>query len=162
LKTARTRSSPRGISKGIEQDSGGRLDEQQTFPHINYPALLLRQRLQNVPQKSLSPQPIDFVAMILPDRRSYWPYGGDLRQLIIDTKQAGQLRLRPVKNLCQKDAGEPLEMEDIPWHSGLPLALFEDENLHVPAGVDKADWRSQWHSEREWLQAINACRYSKA
>jgi len=145
---------------GITLDSQGNLDEGRTFRRVNYPPLLLRQRATNVPQKELAYQPIDFVAMILPDRDSYWLYKDDLRQLIIDTNAQGQLRLRPVKNLNQEDAGSPVTSEDIPWQSGLPLALFEDANLHIPAGADKAEWLSTWHSEREWMQAIHECRYS--
>jgi hypothetical protein len=145
---------------GITLNSAGNLDEERTFRHVNYPQLLLKQRAGNVPQKRLSAQPIDFVAMILPDRRSYWLYNDDARQLIIETNAAGQIRLRPVKNLCQMDAGAAVNVEDIAWQAGLPLALFEDVNLHVPAGTERAEWLSSWHSEREWMRAIHQCRYS--
>ncbi len=46
------------------------------------------------------------------------------------------------------------------WRSGLPLALFEDPQLHVPAGATKEVWLSQWHSEQEWLRAVHQTRYS--
>jgi len=150
-----------GVSAaGITLDSQGNLDEALTFRHVNYPQLLLRQRANNVPQKNLSYQPIDFVAMILPDQHSYWLYNDDHRQLIIETNPGGQICLRPVKNLNQADAGAPVNSEDIPWQNGLPLALFEDANLHIPPGSDRAEWLSSWHSEREWMQAIHECRYS--
>jgi len=150
-----------GVSAaGITLDSQGNLDEGATFRHVNYPQLLLRQRANNVPQKTLSYQPIDFVAMILPDQHSYWLYNDDRRQLIIETNADGQIRLRPVKNLNQPDAGAPVTSENIPWQNGLPLALFEDANLHIPPGNDRAEWLSHWHSEREWMQAIHECRYS--
>jgi hypothetical protein len=145
---------------GITLDDAGRLDEERTFRHVNYPQLLLRQRANNVPQKSFSNQPIDFVAMILPDRRSYWLYSDESRQLMIETDTDGRIRLRPVKKLSQADAGTPLQVEDIAWQSGLPLALFEDAKLHIPAGAERGAWLSQWHSEREWMQAIHECRYS--
>jgi hypothetical protein len=145
---------------GITLDDAGRLDEERTFRHVNYPQLLLRQRANNVPQKSFSNQPIDFVAMILPDRRSYWLYSDESRQLMIETDADGRIRLRPVKKLSQADAGTPVQMEDIAWQSGLPLALFEDAKLHIPAGAERGAWLSQWHSEREWMQAIHECRYS--
>ncbi len=145
---------------GITLDDAGHLDEERTFRHVNYPQLLVRQRANNVPQKSFSNQPIDFVAMILPDRRSYWLYSDESRQLMIETDADGRIRLRPVKNLRQADAGTPVQMEDIAWQSGLPLALFEDANLHLPAGAERGAWLSQWHSEREWMQAIHECRYS--
>jgi len=150
-----------GVSAaGITLDRAGNLDEGATFRHVNYPQLLLRQRASNVPQKTLAYRPIDFVAMILPDRHSYWLYNDDTRQLIIETSAAGQIRLRPVKNLNQEDAAAPVTSDDIPWQDGLPLALFEDPNLHIPAGIGRAEWLSSWHSEREWMQAIHECRYS--
>jgi hypothetical protein len=150
-----------GVSAaGITLDRAGNLDEGATFRHVNYPQLLLRQRASNVPQKTLAYQPIDFVAMILPDRHSYWLYNDDTRQLIIETSAAGQIRLRPVKNLNQADAAAPVTSEDIPWQNGLPFALFEDPNLHIPAGIARAEWLSSWHGEREWMQAIHECRYS--
>lgn len=150
-----------GLSaSGIAIDDQGVLDEQRTFQHVNYPQLLLNQRAHNLPQKTLSPQPIDFVAAILPDKHSYWLYADDQKQLIIDTNNQGQIRLRPVKNLMQADAGAPVDAEDTAWQPGLPLALFEDANLHLPPDADKAAWLSAWHSEREWMNAIHECRYS--
>jgi hypothetical protein len=48
------------------------------------------------------------------------------------------------------------------WHPGLPLHLFEDAQLHPPEGMDRASWLSDWHSERDWFQAIHMCQYSNA
>jgi hypothetical protein len=149
---------------GIALDAAGHLDEERTFRHVNYPRLLVSQRAHNVPQKSLSTQPIDFVAAILPagqpGTRSYWLYGSDQKQLIIETNADGRIRLRPVRNLNQADAGAPVISDGVPWQAGLPLALFEDANLHVPGSADRAAWLSSWHNEREWLEAIHQCRYS--
>ncbi len=145
---------------GISVNNAGMLDEQSTFRHVNYPQLLLAQRVRNNPQAALSNQPIDFVAAILPGRKSYWLYRDDQKQLVIETNSDCQIRLRPVMNLTQADAGEPVNAEDTTWQPGLPLDLFEDENLHLPPGADKAQWLSSWHSEREWMEAIHKCRYS--
>jgi hypothetical protein len=149
---------------GIALDGDGHLDEERTFRHVNYPRLLVSQRAHNVPQKELSSQPIDFVAAVLPDsqpdKHAYWLYGSDQKQLIIETNSEDQIRLRPVSNLDQPDAGAPVTSEDISWQPGLPLALFEDPNLHVPDGAGKAAWLSSWHTEREWMNAIHQCRYS--
>jgi hypothetical protein len=149
---------------GIVLDSTGNLDERQTFRHVNYPQLLVKQRARNVPQKELSTRPIDFVAVTLPDtangKHAYWLYGDDDKQLIIETNPAGEIRLLPVENLNQADAGAPVSREKIAWQTGLPLQLFEDPKLHLPAGADKADWLSSWHSEREWMNAVHECHYS--
>jgi hypothetical protein len=145
---------------GIALDSAGQLDPEQTFRFINYPKLLMQQHVQNVPQKEVSAEPIDFVAMILPDRHSYWLYKDEQKQLVIETNAGGQIRLRPVRGLNQSDAGASVNMQDISWQGGLPLALFEDSNLHLPAGADKDEWLCNWHSEREWMEAIHECRYS--
>ena len=149
---------------GISIDSQGNVDEQQTFRHVNYPLLLVQQRVDNVPQKELSKRPIDFVAATLPDpspgSHAYWLYGDDAKQLIIETNPAGDIRLRPVKNLNQADAGEPVTDQEISWQAGLPLELYEDPMLHIPAGDNRADWLSGWHNERAWMDAIHECRYS--
>jgi hypothetical protein len=149
---------------GIVVDSGGNLDQQQTFRQVNYPRLLVEQRVNNVPQKELSKRPIDFVAVALPDSaaggHAYWLYGDDDKQLIIETNAAGEIRLRPVKNLDQTDAGAPVTDEEVGWQAGLPLELFEDPKLNVPAGDNRTDWLSSWHDERAWMDAIHECRYS--
>lgn len=149
-----------GISPDGIVTHDGVLDEQKTFRHVNYPQLLLSQRVKNVPQASLQPQPIDFLAMPLPGAGSYWLYASDEKQLIIETNGDGQIRLRPVKNLNQADAGAAVEVEDAAWQAGMPLALFEDANLHIPDGNERGKWLSSWHSEKEWMKAIHECRYS--
>ncbi len=46
------------------------------------------------------------------------------------------------------------------WRNGLPLALFEDPDLRIPAGVQRLEWLSQWHSEARMDAAIHKTRYS--
>src|SRR5206468_4010700 len=43
---------------------------------------------------------------------------------------------------------------------GLPLRLFEDQELKVPAAKNRAHWLSESHTELEWMDAIHNCRYS--
>jgi hypothetical protein len=45
------------------------------------------------------------------------------------------------------------------WTEGLPLELLEDPKLEVPAG-DRQTWLGQWHTEREWLNALHRTKYS--
>ena len=48
------------------------------------------------------------------------------------------------------------------WAPGFPLHLFEDSELQLPAGTDRAAWLSAWHTEREWMHAVHQCEYSNA
>ena len=149
-----------GLSAGgIAADSQGQLDEKQTFRHINYPPALVCQRVRNLPQPQLSPRPIDFIAMTVPPGNAYWLYGDDDNQLIIRTDNKGGITVQPVAHLIQEETGA-VHWQNLEWRAGLPLALFEDSNLHLPVGADRAAWLSQTHSEREWMEAIHQCRYS--
>ena len=47
------------------------------------------------------------------------------------------------------------------WASGLPLHLFEDDELAVPP-PDRAAWLSEWRPEPEWFRAIHKTEYSNA
>lgn len=132
---------------GLAVDAGGRLDEEKSFHFVDYLTLLVSQRVRNVPQKTLGARPIDFIAMRLPDRAAehvYLLYADADRQLLVRTDAADRIALDP--------GGA--------WRAGLPLHLFEDPELKLPAGTDRAAWLSAWHSEREWLEATHRCRYS--
>jgi hypothetical protein len=39
------------------------------------------------------------------------------------------------------------------------LQIFEDANLNIPT-IDRTAWLSQWHSDREWLEALHRTHYS--
>jgi hypothetical protein len=135
-------------AQGLVVDAAGRLDEERSFRFVDYPALLVSQRVRNVPQKALDSRPIDFIAMRLPDRAAehiYELYGDADRRLLIRTDAADRIALEPGGGA---------------WRAGLPLQLFEDPELQLPKGTDRAAWLSAWHSEREWLEATNRCRYS--
>jgi hypothetical protein len=137
---------------GLVLDAAGRLDEERSFRFVDYPALLVSQRVRNVPQKALDSRPIDFVAMRLPDQGAqsvaehiYELYGDANRRLLIRTDALNRIAVGPASG---------------PWRAGLPLQLFEDPELNVPAGTDRAAWLSAWHNEGEWLAATHLCRYS--
>lgn len=152
-------------ASGLVMNATGVLDEAQSFRHVDYFPLLLAQKARNNPQAALASHPIDFTAMRLPDStavnsgHSYWLYAGDDDQLIVRTDNNGRYSVEPVRRLMQ-DAGGKVTWEAQPWRAGLPLHLFEDANLKIPNGSDRAAWLSGWHSEREWLDAIHLCRYS--
>jgi hypothetical protein len=143
---------------GLILDASGNLDMERSFRFVDYPALFLRQRARNVPQKELSPLPIDFAAMRLPGH-AYWLYRSAASQLVISTDTEGRITVAPVQQLAQ-DADGKVTWKPQSWIPGLPLQLFEDPDLHVPAGVTRQAWLSAPHTEREWFEAIYACRYS--
>ncbi len=138
-----------GPSEGGLQMSGDRLDEERSFRYIDYPKLFCEQRVLNRPQAELAARPIDFTAMRIADSSAgehvYWLYGGEQSQLEILTDAKGRIAVRPLHG---------------GWRNGLPLQLFEDADLHVPAGSRRAEWLSDWHSEQEWFRAIHQTRYS--
>lgn len=156
---------------GLVVGPNGKLDEEHSFRYVDYFPLLVSERARNNPQPELSPQPIDFLAMRLPDgayapghgasQHAYWVYGGESNQLVILTDSAGRIAVIPVAELSQ-DASGKISWAPQPWRAGLPLHLFEDPKLQVPKEQDRAHWLSAWHTDREWLDATHLCRYSTA
>ncbi len=154
---------------GMITDAEGRLDDARSFLFVNYFRLLTAQIVKNNPQAQLSSRPIDFTAMRLPDEKyeagmpeqqhAYWLYGDDDRQIVILQDSAGRLKLLPVSNLTQNESGRT-KWTGQPWRPGLPLSLFEDADLKLPLGEDRASWLSAWHTEQEWFSAVHLCRYS--
>lgn len=148
---------------GLVLDPSGNLDQEQSFRYVNYFPLLAEQRARNNPQPAFSPRPIDFTALRLPGaaNESYWVYAGEDSQLIIHVDNSGRIFVEPVRHLLQNADGK-ITWEPQPWCAGLPLHLFEDAQLQLPLGADRAAWLSRWHTEREWLEAIHLCHYSNA
>jgi Type I phosphodiesterase / nucleotide pyrophosphatase len=154
---------------GLVLSTDGKLDEDLSFRYVNNFAALAAQRVRNNPQVAVSPKPIDFLAVALPSaaysqdapglENAYWLYGDAGCQIVILTDAIGRIAVKPVKNLTQDEAGR-VSWTNQPWRAGLPLQLFEDPALVLPPGSDRAAWLSQWHSEREWFNAIHLCRYS--
>lgn len=150
---------------GLAVDSQGNLDEMKSFRHVDYFAVLSLQTVRNNPQPELSPHPVDFMVKRLPSsvfkeaENSYWIYKSEAAQLVVLQRADGALSLRPVSYLKQDGDGK-ITWTAAEWRAGLPLELFEDLKLSLPADADRGDWLSGWHSEREWFEAIHACRYS--
>lgn len=150
---------------GLVVDSQGNLDETKSFRHVNYFAVLSLQTVRNNPQPELVPHPVDFMAKRLPSgvfgeaQNSYWLYKSESAQLVILQRADGTLSVRPVSFLKQEADGK-IAWTPASWRAGLPLDLFEDPRLNLPAGADRGDWLSAWHSEREWFNAIHKCKYS--
>ncbi len=154
---------------GFIVKEGGRLDEGRSFRFVNYFSLLAAQRARNNPQTALSSRPVDFTAMSLPEgsydtgvngtQQAYWLYADDDSQLMILVDGSGRITVKPVRGLTQDESGK-LHWLPQAWRPGLPLHLFEDTQLRVPEGATRSSWLSEWHSEREWFNAIHMCEYS--
>jgi len=150
---------------GLVLDAKGEIDEAQSFRYVNYFSLFAGQRVRNNPQAALPARPIDFVAARMPDacaaqdagcQAAYWLYGDEQDQLLILTSE-NRIAVRPVHGLGFRPNFYAAQQN---WRAGLPLHLFEDPELRLPPGADRAGWLSGWHTEREWLEAIHRCRYS--
>lgn len=156
---------------GLVLDPQGHLDEARSFRVLNYFSLLSEQRARNNPQVALSSRPIDFTAMRVPDgiydpsanspQHAYWLYGDQQTQLLILVEGTGRIAVKPIQH-STSDVDAKFQWSPQAWRFGLPLHLFEDPQLRIPNGSDRASWLSAWHSEREWMQATYMCQYSNA
>ena len=156
----------------------GSLDMQRSFLRVDYFSLLHRVSVRNNVQQGISTRPVDFIAVRLPlekitpalkvDERSHddaiWLYGGPQQQALILSREdeAGRLSLRylPVSGLTQEADGR-IGFERAAWGDGLPLKIWEDEQLQVPEAL-RAAWLSGWHTDLEWLRALHKTEYSNA
>jgi hypothetical protein len=91
-----------------------------------------------------------------------WVNGGSDKQALImaraDSQGGLSFRYLPIKGLTQDEQGD-FHFEKIAWQPDLPLRIFEDEQLILPPGQDRA-WLTQWHTDLEWLHALHHTKYS--
>lgn len=162
---------------GLVLAPDGSLDMGRSFRRIDYFALLGGVSVRNNVQPGVESRPVDFVAVRVPEEalrgalppeerpdEAVWLYGGPDRQaLILSREEGSQLKLRylPVANLRQSEDGR-VTFERAGWRAGLPLKLWEDARLTLPAGDDRAGWLSGWHTDLEWLHASHLTKYSNA
>lgn len=161
---------------GLKLDGSGSLDLDASFQRINYFDTLVNLAVRNNVQPKVGPHPVDFIAtripqsalapVLRPDEQpsedAVWLYGARDRQALVLSRRdaAGRLSLRylPVANLVEDRDGN-IRFDRIEWQPGLPLHIFEDPELDVPGG-NAREWLSQWHGEREWLEAVHRTHYS--
>ncbi len=160
---------------GLVVKADGSLDMERSFVRVNYFSLLQNTTVRNNVQAGISNHPVDLIAMRInaellkplinetnvgPD--AVWVSAGPNEQALILAREdaSGQLSLRylPVKNFRQDETGR-VYFEAASWRAGLPLRMFEDPNLEIPA-QNRETWLSQWHTELEWLHALHQTRYS--
>jgi arylsulfatase A-like enzyme len=150
----------------VTKDTGTRLDEVESFRHVDYFSALRRIVVRNNTQKGIGPRPIDFVATRVPvpnTDEAVWMYADDDHQALVmgRQKQGGGLELRylPVTNLHGLRDGS-VAWSDARFKTDLPLRVWEDSDLRIPNGQDRETWLGAWHTDREWLNAVHRTRYS--
>jgi len=161
---------------GLVVNSDGSLDMERSFVRIDYFALLQGVTVRNNVQRGIGNRPIDMIATRLPrelvlphiedkdiDPDVVWVTSSANRQALVLSRRdaAGNLSFRylPISNLAE-DANGRLSFKSISWQAGLPLRIFEDSNLNIPPGADRTAWLSEWHTDREWLEALHRTQYS--
>jgi hypothetical protein len=156
---------------GLKQD--GSLNTEDSFIRVNNFKMLHDVSVRNV-QRGVDNKPIDLIAMRIDSRLVapllnepdlspdvVWVSGGDKQALLLfRTGSSGELSIRykPIANFKQSASGR-ISFDDLEWQPGLPLHIFEDPNLNV-ATANKAQWLNQWHTEKEWLDAVHRTWYS--
>jgi hypothetical protein len=160
---------------GIVGNADGSLNLDQSFVRVDYFSLLHGITVRNNVQRGIANRPIDLIAtrlsreLVLPlindrdiDEDVIWVSAGANRQaLILSRRNAiGELSLRyvPISGLRQDSNGR-VQFEQVSWQPGLPLQIFEDPSLNIPA-TDRAAWLSDWHTDSEWLAALHKTHYS--
>ncbi len=162
---------------GLSLAPDGTLDLSRSFKRVDYPALLRTQTVRNNVQPGLDNHPVDFVATQIPaatlrlsvndpDLRAddcIWLYRGeDAQALVLARRMRGDklsLRYVPIARLRQ-DAAGMLTFDRAAWQPELPLKIWEDAELALPAGATRAAWLEGWHSDLEWLHALHRTLYS--
>ncbi|MDQ3906841.1 MAG: alkaline phosphatase family protein, partial [Acidobacteriota bacterium] len=164
--------SPAGLVVGAD----GRLDFARSFARVNYLSLLCETRVRNNVQPGVDSHPVDFVALrvepsALPsisgeDFRAdtaVWLYRSPEDQALVlsreDAQGARSMRYVPVSNLTE-DADGRVHFERSAWRDNLPLKIWEDARLRLPAGARRDDWLSGWHTDTDWLRALHMTDYS--
>ena len=165
-----------GLAPGglvLKPDSS--VDTEKSFVRINYLSLFQNVSVRNNVQPEVANKPIDMVATripaecvrhLLPDQSLsqdvVWVFRGDEKQALILARKDEQgtlsFRYQPIRNLKQ-DADGRFQFERASWEPGLPLKIFEDNELSVPQ-PDRTSWLNEWHSDVEWLRALHRTKYS--
>jgi len=132
---------------GLVLREDGSLDWERSFRSIDYLSSLRSISVRNNVQAGLAAQPVDFIAVRIPEQDAVLLWRDAGHQALILTR-GNEIRYMPVND----------RLEPVAWGPGLPLELFEDPQLKISG--DREAWLSQWHSERDWLNAVHRTRYS--
>ncbi len=162
---------------GLTLAPDGALDVGRSFTRLNYPALLRAAAVRNNVQPGIDNQPVAFVAAEIPgetlrasvddpDLRAddcIWLYrGADKQALVLARRERNNeisLRYLPIARLRQQADGL-VSFDRLTWQPDLPLCIWEDAQLALPAGAERAAWLNGWHTDLEWLHALHRTAYS--
>ncbi len=168
-----------GLSpSGLVLKMDGSLDNEKSFQRVNYFSLLPNLVARNNVQPGVASRPVDFVALRIPvesfgntlvgdlrAEQAIWLQSAAERQALILSRTGTDgrplLRYLPVANLRQTEDGA-ITFERPMWNAGFPLKIWEDANLELPAGHERATWLGEWHTDTEWLRAAHRTLYSNA
>jgi hypothetical protein len=133
-------------AKGLSLAADGSLDFARSFERIDYPPLLASLSVRNNVQAAVGSHPVDFLAMRVSED-CIWLYASEDKQALI-LSRGNELRYMPVR-----------KFQPVAFTPGLPLRIFEDDNLAVPRAEREA-WLNSWHSESDWFHATYRTAYS--
>ncbi|HEY2842927.1 MAG TPA: alkaline phosphatase family protein, partial [Bryobacteraceae bacterium] len=156
---------------GLAIRADGSLDWERSFRSTDYFSALHAISVRNNVQSEVAPRPVDFIAVRVPqaafaaalspgdqpDRDAVWAYRDADHQALI-LARGTELRYLPVSHFAA-DRDGLVHFDAASWGPDFPLQLFEDPNLKI-APADRTGWLSQWHGERDWLNAVYRTRYS--
>lgn len=166
--------SPDGLTLGANKE----LDLDKSFARVNYFELLHDQRVRSNVQPDVGNRPVDFVAVRVPvdavsgslppdsniNEDPIWLYGGPNRQALLlsrpDNGGGQSYRYLPISNLSENEDGK-ITFQVMEWEDGFPLKYYEDRDFAVPP-PERSAWFSKWHTEAEWMLAVNKSTYSNA
>jgi hypothetical protein len=173
---------------GFVLKSDSSIDVDKSLVRIDYFSLLQSISMRNNVQPAVGNKPIDMIGTRIlseqlrpllqepgvnaatsraqsawtasPD--AVWVYRSAEKQALILARENEQgtlsLRYQPIRNLRQNADGQ-IHFERTPWQPGLPLEIFEDNQLLAPVS-DRVSWLSEWHTDAEWLTALHRTKYS--
>lgn len=164
---------------GLVLKTDGSLDIRKSFVLVDYFSLLHNVTVRNNVQAGITNRPIDLLAVRVPAELIrplineteiapdvVWVSSGPERQALILAREdsKGQLSFRyiPIKNLTEDETGH-LHFKISQWQPDLPLKIFEDSQLQLPAAAHdegREAWLSRWHTDLEWLEALHKTTYS--
>jgi hypothetical protein len=143
---------------GLTLSMDGALDFDKSFRTIDYFSALTALSVRNNVQKGVDSQPVDFIAVPLPNNSGIWLFAGHEKQALIRTRGTAdgmqEIVYTPIARLTADSSGE-IRYDRQEWGAGFPLHIYEDPEFRLPKS-----WLEKWHTETEWLNAVHQTKYA--